>query len=161
MILILHNIRSAHNVGSIFRTADAAGVLKIYLVGYTPRPTDRFGRVQSEIKKTSLGASETVPWEHVDDIFALMAGLKKKDACIVAIEQTHKAIPYDEFCIKKSTAFIFGNEVEGVPREIYEKADCVVAIPMRGKKESLNVSVAVGIVLFNTQSHQQPDHFRQ
>lgn len=147
--VILHNIRSAHNVGSIFRTADGAGVAKVFLTGYTPTPLDRFGRVVAEISKTSLGAAETMPWEQYADIHVLMVELRNSGVDIVAVEQTPDAHPYTDHHVTADTAFIFGNEVDGVPPEVCEAANSVVHIPMHGKKESLNVSVAVGIILFH------------
>ncbi len=146
--IILHNIRSAHNVGSILRTADGAGVTKVFLTGYTPTPIDRFGRRVPEIEKTSLGAMDTVPWEYKEDIFELMQDLRGQKIKIVAVEQTDQAVVYTDVHIAESCAFIFGNEIDGVPLEVCEKADAVVEIPMAGTKESLNVSVAAGIILF-------------
>jgi 23S rRNA (guanosine2251-2'-O)-methyltransferase len=149
LYVILHNIRSAHNVGSIFRTADGAGVSKIFLTGYTPSPKDRFGRENTEIKKTSLGATETVSFEVVEDLVKLIERLKQEGIEIVAVEQTAKSIDYKTYVLKKDTAFIFGNEVTGVEEEILETADVHIQLPMRGSKESLNVSVCSGIVLFH------------
>ena len=149
--LILHNIRSAHNVGSIFRTADGAGVSKIYLSGYTPSPVDRFGRVQPEIKKTSLGASGTVPYESVEDIQTLLLRMKEDGIVVVAVEQTERAIDFKTFVQRGDVAYIFGNEITGVEPEILEKVEEHIMIPMQGSKESLNVSVCVGIILFSKQ----------
>jgi len=148
--VILHNIRSAHNVGSIFRTADGAGVSKIFLTGYTPRPVDRFGRTVSDIQKTSLGASESVAWEQYDDVLECIEFLKKDGVQIVAVEQGNSASDYREASLGELCAFIFGNEVEGVSQEVCSVSDVQIEIPMYGKKESLNVSVAVGVILFNT-----------
>jgi 23S rRNA (guanosine2251-2'-O)-methyltransferase len=147
--VILHNIRSAHNVGSVFRTADGAGVSKIFLTGYTPTPTDRFGRESAEIAKTSLGATHTVPYEVVTDIETLIARLKAQDVGIVAIEQTPHAEDYREYTPAHDVAFIFGNEVTGVEAEVLQASDMHLMIPMRGSKESLNVSVCAGIILFH------------
>ncbi len=149
-IVILDNIRSAHNVGSIFRTADGAGVEKIYLIGTTPAPFDRFGREVPEIKKTSLGATEFVEWEHVDDRAApvLIDRLSDEGFAIVAIEQSNKSISLHDFVPPPKVAYVFGNEVEGVGEGWLNAADPIVEIPMNGQKESLNVSVTAGIVLF-------------
>lgn len=149
-IVILDNIRSAHNVGSIFRTSDGAGVSKIYLLGYTPLPIDRFGRVVDEIKKTSLGASEVIKWEHInnEDTSMLLKRIKSDGFQVVAIEQTKDSIEIQNFSPTNQVAYIFGNEVEGVAKELIEQSDEVVEIPMQGQKESLNVSVTAGIVLF-------------
>ncbi len=148
--VILHNIRSAHNVGAIFRTADGAGVQKIYLTGYTPSPVDRFGRIQPEVRKTSLGATDSVGWEQVESIREVIQNLKKEGVEIVAVEQHKNSIDYREHASKKKVAYIFGNEVEGVDDALCEFADIVIEVPMAGKKESLNVSVAAGVVLFST-----------
>lgn len=147
--VILHNIRSAHNVGSIFRTADGAGVSKIFITGYTPAPRDRFGRENAEIKKTSLGATETVPYEVVEGIVSLIERLKKESVHVVAVEQTTHAVPYTTLVTKEDTAFIFGNEITGVESEVLTDATTHLHIPMSGAKESLNVSVCAGIVLFH------------
>lgn len=148
--LILPDIRSAHNVGSIFRTADAAGVGKIYLTGITPAPLDRFGRPRSDIAKAALGAELSVPWEHKARILPLLARLKKAGFVLVAIEQSEDSVDYKKVKIPKGqkTAFIVGNEVEGLPENILARCDSVAEIPMSGTKESLNVSVAAGIALF-------------
>lgn len=149
--VVLHNIRSAYNVGSIFRTADGAGVTKIFLCGYTPAPTDRFGRVVDEIIKTSLGATESVPWEHVSDIEICIKKLHVSSTRVIAVEQHPRAVSYTAFSYEGDCAFVFGNEIDGVPAEVCEGADAVVHIPMHGMKESLNVSVAAGVVLFHAQ----------
>jgi len=150
IIIILDNIRSAHNVGSAFRTADGAGVEKIYLLGTTASPRDRFGREVTEIKKTSLGASEMVPWEHIDneDTEKLLARLKDEGCELVAVEQTPTSTSLYDFMPAEKTCYIFGNEIDGVGQSILDKADKAIEIPMKGQKESLNVSVTVGIVLF-------------
>lgn len=148
--LILDNIRSVHNVGSIFRTADAAGVSKIYLVGTTPAPIDRFGRKRRDLTKVSLGAEESVAWEHVENAAALIKFLKKEGFVVVALEQDGRSVDYRDFSSKKgsSIALIVGNEVGGVSKELLGLADAIMEIPMVGKKESLNVSVATGVALF-------------
>lgn len=148
-ILILHNIRSVENVGAIFRTADAAGINKIYLVGYTPAPLDRFGRKRKDLAKSALGAEEFVKWEQKKNILPLLAKLKQEKYFVIAVEQDKKSVDYKKVKIKNKNAFIVGAEVEGIPQNILKKCDIIAEIPMRGKKESLNVSVATGIVLFN------------
>ena len=150
--VILNNIRSAHNVGSVFRTADGAGVSKIFITGYTPAPIDRFGREQKEIVKTSLGATQTVPYEVIEDIHELITRLKKEGTLIVAVEQTKSAIEYRTFEPKSNVAFIFGNEIEGVEENVLKDSDQHIMIPMSGMKESLNVSVCAGIILFHFRS---------
>jgi len=147
-ILILNNIRSAHNVGAIFRTADAAGVSEIYLVGITPAPLDRFGRVRSDVAKASLGAEKTIPWKQAKTIGPLLARLKKAGYRMIAIEQSDDSIDYKKVHPKGPAAFVVGNEVDGLPASVLKKCDVVAEIPMQGKKESLNVSVALGVALF-------------
>ena len=147
-IVIFHNIRSVENVGAMFRTADAAGVSKIYLTGYTPAPTDRFGRKRSDIAKSALGAEEYVPWEQRRNIFPLLGMLKREKYSIIGIEQAKNSIDYKRVKLKNRNVFIVGPEVTGIPKNILKKCDIIAEIPMRGKKESLNVSVALGIVLF-------------
>lgn len=151
-LLILDNIRSAHNVGSIFRTADGAGVEKIFLAGYTPLPIDRFGRTQPEIAKTSLGAMNSVPWEHLDneEVSGTLEKLRVDGYQIVAVEQTEKSIDINDFVVPPSVVYILGNEVEGVSANLLALSDQAIEIPMMGEKESLNVSVAAGIVLFKS-----------
>ncbi|MFH0846271.1 MAG: RNA methyltransferase [Patescibacteria group bacterium] len=146
--ILLHNIRSSQNVGSIFRTADACGISKIFLSGYTPRPTDRFGREVSAISKTALGAEKTIPWEYYSQPQSLIQNLKKENVEIIAIEQAQNSVDYKKIKLKKETLFILGNEVEGVSQDILDLCDKIAEIPMRGKKESLNVAVTAGVALF-------------
>jgi len=147
-VIILHNIRSVENVGAMFRTADAAGINKIYLTGYTPAPVDRFGRIRKDLAKSALGAEEFVPWESVKGLSALLRRLKKKKYFIIAIEQAENSIDYKKIKLKQKNAFIVGAEVTGIPENVLKKCDIIAEIPMRGKKESLNVSVACGVALF-------------
>lgn len=146
--VILHDIRSVHNVGSTFRTADAAGVEKIYLTGYTPTPIDRFGRKRNDVVKVALGAEDIVPWEGNENIEEIIKKLKSENINIVGVEQHEKSINYKEVA-DGDTAFIFGNEVDGVPEDVLNLCDQVAEIPMKGEKESLNISVAVGVILFS------------
>jgi 23S rRNA (guanosine2251-2'-O)-methyltransferase len=149
-ILILHNIRSVENVGAIFRTADAAGIYKIYLIGHTPAPIDRFGRKRGDLHKCALGAEEFVKWEAKKTIFPVLAKLKREGFYIIGVEQDKNSVDYRNLKAKshKLKAIIMGPEVNGLPKNILQKCDVIAEIPMRGKKESLNVSVACGIVLF-------------
>ena len=149
--LLLHNIRSAHNVGSILRTADAAAIAHVYITGYTPRPVDTLGRTQKEITKTALGAENTVAWSYSKDPFALIQRLKKEGWYIVGVEQDNRAVDYRTYVPMQNTLFILGNEVRGISPSLLSRCDTVVEIPMQGSKESLNVSVATGIVLFHYQ----------
>jgi len=146
--LILHNIRSAHNVGAIFRTADAAGASAIFLTGYTPVPIDRFGIPQKEIAKTALGAERCVPWESYTRIGYLIKKLKKEKRRIVCLEQAAGAVDYKNMQGTQPLALIVGNEIRGVSAQIMRMCDEIVEIPMHGKKESLNVSAATAIALF-------------
>ncbi len=150
MILILHNIRSVHNVGSIFRTADAAGVTKIFLSGYTPAPIDRFGLSRKDFSKVSLGAEKTIPWQQTKTLAAAVTNVKKEGYYVAALEQDKNSIPLFEFKLPKDTllALVLGNEVRGVSKQSLKLVDAIIEIPMRGKKESLNVSVAAGIAMF-------------
>ena len=146
--LILPDIRSAQNVGALFRTADAAGITEIYLTGITPTPLDRFGRPNALVTKTSLGAELTVPWSYSKTLTPLLRKLKQKEFTIIAIEQSPASIDYKKVKISGPVAFVLGNEVEGISKKILEKIDIVAEIPMKGGKESLNVSVAGGIAIF-------------
>ncbi|MBP9856140.1 MAG: RNA methyltransferase [Candidatus Pacebacteria bacterium] len=146
--LILHNIRSNHNVGSIFRTADGAGVAKLWLTGYTPAPLDQFKRVNNEIAKTALGAEQSLAWEKRESIVDLITDLKNQGYKVLALEQNEKSINYTEVKLTGKTALIVGNEVGGVEPEILNLCDQIIEIPMRGTKESLNVAVATGIIAY-------------
>lgn len=148
--ILLHNVRSAHNVGSIFRTADAAGVSNIYLSGYTPRPLDRFGRTQKEIAKTALGAEKFLPWEYAKNPMAIIGKLRNDGYDILGVEQDVRSREYHLYTAEEKALYIFGNEVRGLSPALRDTCDVLIEIPMRGTKESLNVSVAAGIILFNT-----------
>lgn len=151
--VICDSIRSLENIGSIFRTSDALGASKIYLCGISGKPP-RWGFPASQenlvtlhhkISKTALGAERTVPFEYHKQIGRLIDKLKKESIQIVALEQDKKSIPYTKFRPKFPLALIVGNEVKGISKKILEKSDKVIFLPMRGKKESLNVSVAFGV----------------
>jgi len=142
MIIIAHNIRSLHNVGSIFRSSDVFAVEKLYLTGYTGEPP------QKEIAKTALGSENRVQWEKVEDIFPLLERLRAKGFAIVGLETGEQVIPITELSFKKPIALILGNEVTGIEPEVREKLDFLTKIPMPGNKRSLNVSVAAGIAMF-------------
>ncbi|MDP3955817.1 MAG: RNA methyltransferase [bacterium] len=148
LYVIAHNIRSVHNVGSFFRTCDATNVKKLYLTGYTPTPIDRFGRTRADVTKTALGAEKTVAWEQQPDIFDLLTALKQEGVAIVALEQSERSLLYSEYEIKKPTALIVGNEPDGIAEQILALCDAVIEIPMYGEKESLNVSVSLGVALY-------------
>jgi tRNA G18 (ribose-2'-O)-methylase SpoU len=148
--LLLDNIRSVHNVGSIFRTAETSSISKIYCVGTTPTPTDRFGRKRKDFAKVSLGAENMVAWEYIEEPKAvgLIEKLKKEGFQIIALEQAKNSIDYKKVKVKGETLIILGNEVGGVSESLLKLADTIAEIPLKGKKESLNVSVAAGIFLF-------------
>jgi len=144
--LILPDIRSCHNVGAMFRTADAFGVDKIFLVGYTPHPP------KPQIDKVALGAEKWVEWEGYDDLKKLIKKLKKENFKIIGLEKTKKSVEIEK--LKKEIkeigdlVLIVGNEVDGIKPGILKLCDHVVHIPMYGKKESLNVSIAGGIAMY-------------
>jgi len=148
LALVLLDIRSVQNVASLFRTADCAGVSKIYLVGTTPAPLDRFKRVRDDFAKISLGAELSVPYEYISSAAELLNKLRAEKYQVVALEQNEKSVDYKDFKIKGKTALILGNEVSGVSEDVLRECDDVIEIPMQGLKESLNVSVAGAIALF-------------
>ncbi len=142
--VILDNVRSMHNVGSVFRSADAFLVSDIFLCGYTPRPPHR------DIHKTALGATETVRWHYEPDILALLERLRAEGYKLCAVEQAEGSLALQDLPVEKGrkTALIFGNEVEGVQDKVIGMCDTCVEIPQSGMKHSLNISVAAGIVLW-------------
>ena len=146
--LLLHNIRSVYNVGAIFRTADAVGVAKIYLTGYTPTPLDRFGNPRDDFAKSALGSEKTVAWEYIKSPNKLLPYMIANRVQIISVEQSKKSIDYKKVKPKGDCLVVFGNEVSGVSKSILQKSEVIAEIPMRGKKESLNVSVSAGVVLF-------------
>ena len=164
VLLVLHDIRSAHNVGSMFRTADGAGVTRVILSGYSPCPHALrasvaggpvplyLSQAQKAIAKTALGAESTVPWKKVSSLPRLMTRLKQEGYVLVALEQAPGSIDYREYRSTGKVALIVGNEVEGVAASILKRCDAILEIPMRGKKNSLNVSVATGIALYEIMS---------
>lgn len=149
-VVVLDNIRSTFNVGSIFRTADALGVGKMILCGTTPTPVDRFGRARADIAKVALGAEKSISWEHSPETVDAVRKLKKSGYRIIMIEQSDKAIDYKKLKIKagEKVVFVLGTEVQGLSASLLELADDIAEIPMKGEKESLNVSVAFGVALF-------------
>jgi 23S rRNA (guanosine2251-2'-O)-methyltransferase len=149
-ILILDNIRSVENVGSIFRSAESFGVERVVLVGITPAPVDRFGRKRKDFAKVALGTEEIISYEVGKSISKVIEELKKDSYKIIALEQHPKAQKLGSYEVGKLGKFVLivGNEVEGVSQEALKLADEIVEIPMMGRKESLNVSVATGVALF-------------
>lgn len=144
LIIIADNVRSMHNVGSIFRTSDAFLVEKIYLCGITPTPPHR------EIQKTALGATESVDWQYAENTLDVVNQLKKEGWTILALEQTTNSVMLDELKIEKGEkiAIVLGNEVEGVNQEVINLCHKAVEIPQFGTKHSFNVSVSCGIMLW-------------
>lgn len=155
--LILHNVRSALNVGAIFRTADGCGVNHIYLTGYTPTPPDGSRpfttKPERKLIKTALGAHEFVSWSKVENVNDVFDDLKNKDFQIVALEQGEGSIDYQDFKPGSSLALVLGNEPEGIDEETLAKCDIMIDIPMKGQKKSLNVSVAAGIAMYEITSN--------
>lgn len=145
LVLILDNIRSAHNIGSAFRTADAFKADKIWLCGICALPPS------AEIHKSALGAEDSVPWEHADDTLALVRELRRQGYTVLCAEQTEKAAELQNFApsAERRYALVFGNEVDGVRQDVVDAADGSVVIPQYGTKHSLNVSVSIGIVLWH------------
>lgn len=148
VVVLLDNVRSVHNVGAIFRTADALGINKIFLCGITPTPIDRFGRERNDLHKSALGAEKSISWEQHSSTFACVEQLKKEGYTVVCVEQAKNSVDYKTVIPKNKTCFVFGNEVEGISEEVLGFADQVAEIAMMGEKESLNVSVTFGIVMF-------------
>lgn len=145
--LILDNIRSVLNVGSMFRTANALGINKIYLCGITPGPLDRFNQPRKDFAKVALGAEKTISWERAESTFELVKKLRVEGVYVIAIEQDSRAVDYKTIDIssEKSIAILMGPEVEGVSKEVLNEVSVIVEIPMQGSKESLNVGVAFGV----------------
>jgi len=152
MIVILYNLRSLHNIGSIFRTSDGAGVRKIYLCGYTSAPVDEFGASRTQLAKTALGAEHMVLWEKKRSATALIDRLRKEGYQIFAVELDKRSVPYQKVKLSdrelERTVLVMGSEVKGLTPGILKRADKILEIPMLGKKESLNVSVAFGVVAY-------------
>jgi tRNA G18 (ribose-2'-O)-methylase SpoU len=151
LLVVVHDIRSVHNVGSIFRTADAAGVCKIYLCGITPAPLDRFKEVRADFAKVALGAERSVAWEMAKTTAGVIKQLKKDGYEIFALEQSKRSVPYYSVRLRGDArvAIVLGNEVKGLSPSILRAADRILEIPMLGEKESLNVAVAFGVVAFS------------
>ena len=145
-VVICDSLRSLHNVGSVFRTADGVGIGKVYLCGITGMPDTQ--KHERQISKVALGAQNYVKWEYVKQSWRLVEKLKKEGYQIVSLEQTPKSISYLKFKPKFPLALIVGNEGKGVKKSLLKRSDQIIDIPMRGKKESLNVSVAFGIAAY-------------
>lgn len=157
IIVIAHNLRSTHNVGSLLRTAEGLGVERVYLTGYTPFPTvpddtrlpHITAKLDKHINKTALGAEQTQAWEHRQDVEKLINDLKAHGYVVAALEQTATAVPLPDFTPPQKLAIILGREVEGVEPEVLSLTDMQVVIPMFGTKESFNVIQAAAMALYH------------
>jgi tRNA G18 (ribose-2'-O)-methylase SpoU len=149
-ILVLNDIRSVYNVGALFRTADAVGITRIIMAGFSPTPVDRFGRARTDLAKSALGAELSVPWEYVDDLVAIVTEYRNQGFHIIGVEQDARSIDYKHIEKTSKMLFILGTETTGMEESLLSLCDTIVEIPMQGIKESLNVSVAAGIVLYRT-----------
>ncbi|WP_432412696.1 RNA methyltransferase [Rasiella sp. SM2506] len=145
LIIILDNIRSLNNIGSVFRTADAFLIEKIYLCGITAQPPHK------DIQKTALGATDSVTWEYAESTAVVVKKLQDEGVFVIAIEQAELSVPLQEFSVQKALTYavIFGNEVKGVQQEIVSESDIVIEIPQYGTKHSLNISVSCGVVVWD------------
>lgn len=145
LIIILDNIRSLNNIGSVFRTADAFLIQKIYLCGITAKPPHK------DIHKTALGATDSVEWEYVENTIDLVKKLKSENVQVLSIEQAEESVSLEEFNTKENTtyAIVFGNEVKGVSQEVVSASNTVIEIPQYGTKHSLNISVSCGVVVWD------------
>lgn len=151
LVVILDNVRSLHNVGSVFRTSDAYLVEKIFLCGITAVPPS------AEIHKTALGAEDTVQWEYAENTVAVVASLKANGYTVLAIEQVEGSVSLNDFAIdnKRKYAVILGNEVKGVQQSVVDQCDACIELPQFGTKHSLNVSVTAGIVIWEFSKQMQ------
>jgi 23S rRNA (guanosine2251-2'-O)-methyltransferase len=145
IIIVLDNIRSLNNIGSVFRTSDAFIIEKIYLCGITAQPPHK------DINKTALGSTDTVAWEYVEDTETLIEELKNKNTKICSIEQAENAVMLNDFNVEANTTYVlvFGNEVKGVQQSVVNQSDTVIEIPQFGTKHSLNISVSCGVVVWD------------
>jgi 23S rRNA (guanosine2251-2'-O)-methyltransferase len=147
---VLENVRSVYNVGSIFRTANAVGIEKIYLCGITPTPVDKKGNRRKDFAKVALGAEDTVAWEYAESAPSVLEKLRKEGFYSIAIEQHESAVDYKTISIegKSNLVFVIGAEVEGISGEALAACDAIAEIPMLGTKESLNVTIAFGVAVY-------------
>lgn len=145
IIVVLDDVRSLHNIGSVFRTCDAFLVDKVYLCGITATPPNK------EIHKTALGATETVEWEYVKDVVEVVKSLKESGVSVQSVEQVENSVMLNDFKVTEGVkyALVFGNEVKGVNQEVVNLSDGVIEIPQLGTKHSLNISVSAGIVIWD------------
>lgn len=157
IVLIAHNLRSCHNVGSLLRTAEGLGIQKVYLTGYTPYPLSPHdsrmphlsAKIHKQIVKTALGAEASQAWEHRDDLGSMITALKDKGFTLAAIEQAANSVPLPTFKTPPKIALLVGREVEGVEPEVLAQMDAILEIPMFGQKESFNVVQAAAMGMYH------------
>jgi tRNA G18 (ribose-2'-O)-methylase SpoU len=157
IIVIAHNVRSTHNVGSLLRTAEGLGIVKVYLTGYTPYPEEKHDarlpyismKVHKHIQKTALGSETLQPWEHIENISEAILTLKTRGFTIAALEQTDTSLRLPDFAVPDNIALIVGREVEGIEPEVLDMCDVTLEIPMFGHKESFNVIQAAAMALYH------------
>ncbi len=157
LVLLIHNVRSTHNVGSMLRTADGLGVEKVYMSGYTPYPKAKDDsrlphialKLDRQIHKTALGAEQSVKWEHAGNLPNLSKSLKDDGFLIAALEQSKKSISLPDLHTTQDVAIIVGSEVGGLDRKVLSMTDSIIEIPMLGKKESYNVASAAAIAIYH------------
>lgn len=149
-IVVIDNLRSVYNVGSIFRTVNAVGIEKIILCGTTPTPLDKKGERRSDFAKVALGAEDTVVWGYKENTRNIIQELKDSGYYIIAIEQDNSSVDYKNVDItgKEDVVFVIGHEVDGITKDVIELSDVVAEIPMIGTKESLNVTIAFGVAVY-------------
>jgi 23S rRNA (guanosine2251-2'-O)-methyltransferase len=147
-ILVLHDIRSVYNVGALFRTADAIGISQIIISGYSPTPVDRFGRARTDFAKSALGSEKAIPWQYAKTPYAKIKKLKAEGFHIVGVEQDARSIDYKKLKKSDRMVFVLGTETTGISKTLLKLCDTIIELPMSGMKESLNVSVAGGIILY-------------
>lgn len=161
IVLLVHDIRSCHNVGSLLRTAEGLGVTKVYFSGYTPYPTEDndtrlphiHQKLTKQIHKTALGAEVSQPWEHHNSIIDLIKELKSQSFQIIALEQTASSISLPDYHTDQNVALVLGREVEGIEADILSLVDTALEIPMFGSKESFNVVQAAAMALYQLRFH--------
>jgi 23S rRNA (guanosine2251-2'-O)-methyltransferase len=157
IIIIAHDIRSSHNVGSLLRTAEGLGITKVFCTGYTPYPAGSTDsrlphlalKIDRQIHKTALGAEKNLAWEHRDDVLPLLTELKANGYTVAALEQSTSSIALPDFTAPQKVALMIGREVEGIEQELLNRCDTIIEIPMSGKKESFNVVQAAAMALYH------------
>ena len=161
IVLIAHNLRSCHNVGSLLRTAEGLGVRQVFLTGYTPYPVHDGDmrlphiatKLAKQIHKTALGAEELIAWRYSGHVSHVIASLKTDGFIVAAVEQAPHALSLPEYAVPDKVALVVGREVEGIEPEVLDQCDVVLQIPMFGRKESFNVVQAAAMALFHCRFH--------